>query len=79
IQIRWEDPRQIIGDLKDALDALADSSGMRRRMGRAALRNVRENLVWEMQGKMLNSVYSQTLLQEESIRIKRTGKGRFFY
>jgi len=79
IQIRWEDPRQIIGDLKEALDALADSSDMRRRMGRAALRNVRENLVWEKQGKMLDSVYSQTLLQEESIRIEHTGKGRFFY
>jgi glycosyltransferase involved in cell wall biosynthesis len=79
IQIRWEDPRQIIGDLKEALDALADSSVMRRRMGRAALRNVRENLVWEKQGEMLNSMYSQTLLQEESIRIEHTGKGRFFY
>ncbi len=81
IQIPWEDPRQIIGDLKAALDRIADHPGQRRRMARAALRQVRENLVWERQGKTLESLYSQTLLQGENIRVerKRGGRGRFFY
>ncbi len=79
ITIPWETPRQIAGGLKEALDRLASASGLRHRMGRAALRNVRENLVWEQQGKNLESVYSQTLLQDESIRIARKGKGRCLY
>ncbi len=79
IKIAWDNPRQIIGDLKETLDKLASASGLRRKLGRAALRNVRENLVWEQQGKILESIYSQTLLQGESIRIAHKGKGRFFY
>jgi len=79
VTIAWETPRQIVGDLKAALDRFASAPGLRSRMGRAALRNARENLVWELQGKNLESVYSQTLLQGENIRIARKGKGRFFY
>jgi glycosyltransferase involved in cell wall biosynthesis len=79
IEIPWRTPQQIVSDLKESLDRLASSDGLRRRMGRAALRNVRENLAWERQGKNLESVYSQTLLQGESIRVARIGGSRFFY
>jgi len=79
VKLSWENEQQVNRDLASAMQKLAAHAGRRREMGRAALRHVRENLIWKRQGDMLEDLYAELLLQGENIHVRETEKGRFFY
>jgi glycosyltransferase involved in cell wall biosynthesis len=77
--IPWRNPGQVIADLVSGFRWLDSDPGMRRRMGRSAVRMVKKSLTWERQVALLESVYGEVLLQNESIHRGRSGEGRTFY
>jgi glycosyltransferase involved in cell wall biosynthesis len=77
--IPWRNPGQVIADLVSGFRWLDSDPGMRRRMGRAAVRMVKKSFTWEPQAALLESIYGETLLQNESIHRGAPGEGRLFY
>lgn len=79
IKIPWGDPHQIIRELALAMEYILSDPVRRRRMGRAAVRYVKNSLLWEKQGDLLESAYAEELLQNENIHIQVSGNARTFY
>ncbi len=85
IQAGWgkklpaDDPSQLFNDVALAFEQLYKDKVLRRKMGRAARKNVKEYYLWERLGQKLCDLYAEHFLQEESIHHSKQGEGRFFY
>ena len=78
-KISADDPPRIASAVAQSLERLFKEKIMRRKLGRAARKNVKDNYLWESLGRKLSELYAEHFLQEESIRFTSQGEGRFFY
>ncbi len=79
IKIPWEDSQQIIRDLALAMEYIQSDPVRWRRMGQAAVRYVKDYLLWEKQGDLLKVTYAEEILQSENIHVHVSGNARMFY
>ena len=79
IKVAGEDSQQIIRDLALAMEYILSDPVRWRRMGQAAVKYVKDTLLWEKQGDLLKLVYAEEVLQSENIHVHISGDARTFY
>jgi glycosyltransferase involved in cell wall biosynthesis len=65
-KIKADHPKQAIADLAKAMTYLASDPELRRKMGQAGQKRVRENFSWESRGRQLAQLYEQLVDRQKS-------------
>ena len=61
-----QSPAQVVADLAEALQKLADDRALRRAMGMTGRERILQHFDWDRRGERMMEIYSETIFQARS-------------